>query len=148
MKRILSLCCVVLFFGCAPQEQAEEPAVEQEMSMTMSLADVAGEWSFDVFTSDPDSAALTVGMMLSDTAGSSMMFDHLEEPVPVTVKMMGDTLMTVTDPYSSAFREGVMVTTKSTLMLVDGNMEGGFVAKYDTEEADSVLAGTLKGVRK
>ena len=60
----------------------------------------------------------------------------------------GDTLITMSDAYPSAFREGVMVTVKSVLMLADGNLDGDFYAKYDTEEADSMLTGTLKGMRK
>jgi hypothetical protein len=146
MYRILSICCLVLLFACAPQEQAEDVAPQEEMAM-LSVADVAGEWTIDVFTADPDSSLLTMGMTLSDM-GSSMQFPHLEEPVPVTMEIMDDNVVTKSDPYPSAFREGVMVEVTSMLKLVEGNLDGTFTAKYDTDEADSLLEGTLKGVRK
>jgi hypothetical protein len=70
------------------------------------------------------------------------------EPVPVRVRVDGDSIMTETGPFSSVLREGVMVTTSAVYRVEGGNLVGTLVARYDGAGADSVMTGRQEATRQ
>lgn len=146
MKRFTLLCCAVLMAGCAPaEEQAEMDMPESSM---ISLADVAGTWDMQALPETGDSALVTYTLVATDNMEGWTMTFPGREPIPVRVVAHGgDSIVTELGPYASALRDGIMVTTRSVMRLVDGNLSGTFTARYNTMEADSVLHGRGVGTR-
>jgi hypothetical protein len=146
MRRFTLLCCAVLLAGCAPAEEQAE--MDMPESPTIALADVAGTWDMQALPETGDSALVTYTIVATDNMeGWTMTFPD-REPIPITVTSVdGDSIMSEVGPFPSALRDNVMVTTYSVMRLVDGNLTGTFVARYDTMEADSVLYGRHMGTR-
>jgi hypothetical protein len=142
------LCCAVLAVGCAPAE--EQPASEtQAAPPAVSLADLAGTWEVSTMGATSDSVLVRYEMVATaDTMGWMVTFPGMA-PVPMTVVLVdGDSVVSRMGPYASALRPGVMVTTEAVSRLVDGTLQGTFVARYQTDAADSVLRGRIRGARK
>jgi hypothetical protein len=142
------LCCVTLAVGCAPAE--EQPATETPAAApAISLADMAGTWEMSTMAESSDSVLVTYEMVATaDTTGWMVTFPGMA-PVAMTVSLVdGDSVVSQMGPYPSALRSGMTVTTQAVSRLVDGAIQGTFVARYQTEAADSVLHGRIRGTRK
>jgi len=146
MKRFAALCCAALLVGCAPSEEQAE--METPDTPMISLADVAGEWTMEALPEMGDSALVTYEMVATGTTeGWTLTFPD-REPLPVrVVAVEGDSIIVEVGPYESALRDGLMVSTRSVVRLQDGNLNGTFVAHYQTSEPDSVLRGRQRGTR-
>ena len=61
------------------------------------------------------------------------------DPMPFSVTVSGDSLITGAGPYESVLRPGTQVSTTGVLRLVNGQLTGPLVAHYVTAGADSTL---------
>ena len=144
--RIPSTLLILAVLAACGGGAEDAPAVEAEDSPMVSISDFAGTWDLSaqlVGVADP------VRLGLSGSPGRSdwvMVFEG-RDPVPVQVSMMGDSLITVSDPYESVLRDGVMVTTRSAAVMQDGGMVGKVLVTYDTEAGEEQVSGTLTGAR-
>ena len=53
----------------------------------------------------------------------------------------------VSDPYESALRDGVMVTTRSATVMQDGGLVGKALVTYRTDQGEEQVSGTVTGTR-
>ncbi len=157
--QVLALCTIAAL-GCAKTEKppaepaggpAAEPAAQAPMAApapaAISAADVAGKWNVRVARIGSDSMVLT---MVLDATGdpSSWTFNFPgRPPVPVSVTMNGDSIMTSAGPYASVLRKGVKVSTNGVMRLLDGKLVGTTTAHYQVSTADSVVTLSTLGTR-
>lgn len=159
VTKFLALCTMAVL-GCAkaekpPAESAAEPAAEPAAQAPMaapapaaiSAAAVAGKWNVRVSRIGSDSAVLT--MVFNATGDPSTWSFNFpgRPPVPVSVTMDGDSIMTSAGPYSSALRKGVKVSTNGVMRLVDDKLVGTTIAHYQVSTADSVVTLSTLGTR-
>ena len=152
--------CTITVIGCAKAEKppaetagnpAAEPAAQAPMAApapaNITAADVAGKWNVRVARIGSDSALLT--MVFNATGDPSTWTFNFpgKPPVPVSVKMDGDSIMASAGPYTSALRKGVKVTTNGVMRLLDDKLVGTTTAHYQVSTADSVLPLSFLGTR-
>jgi hypothetical protein len=110
----------------------------------LSASDLAGTWDLRAYPAGSDSAVTYQVVATADPAGWTMRMPG-REPVGIRVTIAGDSLVTVTGPFESVLRPGVMVTTTMVARLENGRMVGTMVARYEGAGADSVLTGRIEG---
>lgn len=138
MRRVAMLVGAVLLAGCAKPEAP--PVAEAPSAPNINLADLAGTWT-NVATA-PGSDAVVVTSVIVASADPSAWTITLpgRDPMPLSVTVSGDSLITGMGPYESVLRPGTQVSTTGVLRLVDGRLTGPLVAHYTTAGADSVLS--------
>lgn len=138
---VASLVAVALLTACAPKEE------EAPMSTAApTLADFAGTWNLSsVLEGTPD----TVRSTLTGTAdaGSWTMTLEGRPNIPVTISIVGDSLVGQSAEYESILRPGVMVTVRTASVMSDGMLHGNLVATYKTPTGEQVVRGTITGTR-
>ncbi len=136
----------LLLLSCAGSDQ---PAPEsEEMASTpamVSPADFAGTWELNVLlegTPDPVPAVLesSDGMMWTLTLPN-------RDPMQTDSYLSGDSLVVQSPEYESVLRDGVMVSTRSAVVLQGERMIGHMVATYRTAEGAERVHGTMEGAR-
>lgn len=144
MRTAALLSCAVLLVACGgaetPPADSAAIAPAPAPAATISLADVAGNWTQTVRTETSDSVLVTAAVTAtSDTTGWTITLPG--RPVmPVRVlRVDGDSIVTATGPYESVLRKGVQVTTENVLRMQDGKLVGITVARYQGAGADSVV---------
>jgi len=143
MRAIAVLLTAAVLTACAAKEE-EAPAPAPPAAPT--LADFAGTWNVkSVLEGTPD----TVPSTLSGTADAASWTMSLEgrPNVPVTVSIVGDSLVGQSAEYESVLRKGVMVTVRTASVLSNGALVGNLVAAYKTPTGDQVVRGTLTGTK-
>ena len=115
---------------------------------TVSLADVAGTWTVRaVPESGADTTTTTYTLKATaDTTGWTITYPG-GQPIPVRVRVDGDSIMTQAGPYDSVRRKGQKVTTSGVVRVNGSALSGTSVARYQTTGADSVLRVRLTGTR-
>ena len=115
---------------------------------TLALSDVAGSWQIVSRPADgKDTAATMVTLNAkADTSGWTMVAGK-NKPVPLHVKVSGDSLVESSEPYPSIRRKGATVHTVGTFRLRDGKLVGTTVAHYNVKTADSVLVLHTEGTK-
>jgi len=149
-RRLGVLVGLAAIAACGGSGESPPPMDEAApVAPTISLADLAGTWAGVAMNEAGDSTLVEFELMATDAMdGWTMTFANRPDPAPGHVTLVdGDSVMVVYGPYSSALREGVMVTTETVIRLVNGMMEGTFVATYDME-GDNVTHGRIEGTRK
>lgn len=142
MRRLVALCFLLALAGCARVE--EEPAPPPPPDPLLAYA---GTWNVQVMREGSDAVVTTYTLnVTSDGKEWSMTFPG-RGPVPITVRVQGDTIMTSAGPYLSALRNNVMVTTNGWVRLQDGALEGANVAHYAVRTADSVVNFRSRGTK-
>lgn len=147
MRPVASITIVLLLAACAKSDQP--PADAQPASAaTVSLADFAGTWSMKNVLED--SAKTEIAYEIMATANPTGWMLHLpnRDPVPLSVVLDGDSVVTEAGPFESVLRPGVQVTTRTVNRLEGGRIVGRFKARYSTGGADSVSQGRVEGTRK
>lgn len=143
MRAVIIVTCAALLTACAKSADREAASTP-----TISLADVAGQWSMRTMREGSDSTLVTFGLVATADGAGWMMTAPNRDPIPMRVVAVdGDSIVTEAGPYESLLRPGVTVTTRVVSRLREGRMVGTFVARYATSGADSVLYGRTEGTR-
>ena len=147
MRSPILSCVAAIAISCAP---ADERAAQERPAdaATVSLADFAGTWTVTVMAESSDSVLTTYELRATTTSDgwTSTLPGRRRRPVRVLL-VDGDSVVTETGPFESALRPGVMATTRTVARLQGDVLTGTIVARYDTDDADSVLTGRLHGTR-
>jgi hypothetical protein len=141
MRSVAVLLIVALLSACAPKEEAPPPP-----PAAPTVADFAGTWNMAVvLEGNPD----TVPSTLTGSADGSTWTMSLEgrPSIPVTVSMVGDSLVGMSAEYESILRAGVMVTVRTASVMSNGALVGTVVATYKTPTGEQVVNGTLTGTK-
>jgi hypothetical protein len=149
MRASLILLSLLFPIGCAggddaaPAADADAPATTMEAAATP--ADFAGTWGL---TAMLEGTAEPVPVTIVGTEDGTFTLSLQErEPLALEVSMAGDSLVLVSPEYESVLRDGVMVSTRSAVVLVAGRMVGELTATYRTSEGTEVVSGTIEGDR-
>lgn len=138
---------VALVVACAPGgENADTTGATGATSTPASpLAQTAGTWNLSSVPETGDTTAIPSTITAtSDTTGWTLTLQN-RPPIPVRVRVDGDSIMTTTGPYESVIRPGVQVTTTSVFRVQGGMLVGTTTARYTTTGADSVLRLRVMG---
>lgn len=152
MRATALLSCAVLLVACGGAEETPvvdtaAPAPAPAPAATVSLADVAGKWTQVARPETGDSVLVTMELnATADTSGWTITFPG-REPLPVRVRVDGDSVMTSIGPYESVLRKGVQVTTDGVARLQDGKLVGTAVARYQGAGTDSVVRMRTEATR-
>ncbi|HUF50204.1 MAG TPA: hypothetical protein VMN60_05190 [Longimicrobiales bacterium] len=150
MRSATALLAVVLIIGCQSDDAApadDEPVPAAEATPTApTLAEFAGTWQNSVTLNgvpDPVPSTLT-----GTAAGNDWTMSLEGRPsIPLTVSIVGDSLISQSAEYESILRPGVMVTVRTASVLRNGMLEGTVIATYRTPTGEEVVNGTLTGTR-
>lgn len=144
MRRTALLSCTILLVACGPKEAppadtaAAVPAPAPPPP-TLSLTDLAGKWTQTVRAENSDSVLVTAEVVATaDTTGWTITLPG-RQPMPIRVRVDGDSVMTAAGPYESVLRKGVQVTTEGVARMQDGKLVGTTIARYRGGGADSVV---------
>ena len=134
---------LVFVAACAPKEQAEAPA--PPAAPTVTLADFAGTWNTTVTMTG--AAAPVETQLVGTPDGSWNMIAAGRDPIPLTVSLVGDSLIAVSAEYESLIRPGVRVTTRTASVRSGDTMSGNVVATYKSASGDEVVTGTMTSTK-
>lgn len=143
MRAIALLVTATLLAACAPKEEA--PALDTTPAAP-TIADFAGTWNVSsILEGTPD----TVRSTLTGTADPASWTMTLEgrPNIPVTVSIMGDSLIGQSAEYESILRQGVMVSVRTASVLTNGTLAGNLVATYKTPTGEQVVRGTMTATK-
>ena len=150
----LFLCAAVLA-GCAKKDNAAVDTSTMAASTPVAtapapvnLADVAGKWNVRAVpaTGTDTTPTNSVITATSTTSGWTITFAG-RPPIPMTVTVDGDSIMTTAGPYQSVRRKGVQVTTNSVMRLQGGSLVGNTTAHFKVKTPDSVLVLNTTGTK-
>jgi hypothetical protein len=113
----------------------------------VDLASLAGTWTLRT-TPDGRDTVITSEIAATGTTEGWTMTMPGQQPVPIRVRVDGDSIMTETGPFPSALRKGAMVTTNAVYHVQDGKLVGTLVARYGGAGADSVMTGRQEATRQ
>ena len=115
------------------------PATASVAGANPLLRRVAGAWQMTAHpTAGRDSTPTLVRLnATADTTGWTMILGG--QTVPLHVRVSGDTVITMSDPYTSVRRKGVTVRTSGTHVLDGDRLVGTTIAHYVVKGADSAL---------
>jgi hypothetical protein len=147
MRRLVLALSAAVLAGCSRPEAppAEPPAPPP--AATLNLADLAGTWNMKTMAEGSDSVLLAYTIAATGTPDGWTINFPGRAPMPMTVTVSGDSVMTAVAPYESMLRKGVQVSTTSVIRLVDGKLVGASIARYATTAADSVVRLRMEGTR-
>ncbi len=145
MRAAATLLAFALLAGCAPKEEPT-PEAAAPAAVAPTLADFAGTWSV---TSNLTGVATPVASTLTGTAepGSWTMSLEGRPNIPLTVSIVGDSLIATSAEYESVLRKGVMVVTRTASVVNNGMMSGNLTATYKKAGGDEVVMGTISGTK-
>ena len=144
MRRLVLVVSLIAVSACARKDDAAAPdttamSAEPAAAPAVDLAGLAGTWDLTVMGTGSDSV-LTTGVLTTsaDTTGWVLQLPN-RDPMPLTVTVSGDSIITQAPEYESVLRKGVKVQTSSTYWVVGGNLNGTTRAVYRGAGADSVV---------
>ena len=143
MRALALLLTAAVLTACAKKEE-EAPAPAPPAAPT--LADFAGTWHVkSVLEGTPD----TVPSTLTGTADAGSWTMSLEgrPNVPLTVSIVGDSLVSQSAEYESVLRKGVMVTVRTASVMSNGALVGNLVATYKSPTGEQVVRGTTTATK-
>lgn len=150
MRTCTALIAVAFLAACgsgadAPADDAPMEEAAETMEAAPTMADFAGTWEL---TATLEGADAPVPVRIEGTAdGAWTMYLQDREPMAAEAMMMGDSLVMQIAPYESVLRDGVMVSTRSAVVVDGDRMTGNLVATYQTPEGEEVVSGTMEGAR-
>jgi hypothetical protein len=146
------LCLAVLIAACAKGADKTQDSAAGTVANTppappasapapaLVMADLAGKWIVVATPTDgTDSTATTTTIVATADSAGWTQAGPSGKPVPLHVRVEGDSIISQAGPYDSWRRKGVKVTTNSVYRLQGGKLVGNTVAHYNTKGADSVL---------
>lgn len=132
---------LIVCAACAPKEQAEAPAPPP----APTVADFAGTWNTTVTMAG--AAAPVETQLVGSADGTWNMIAAGRDPVPMTVSLVGDSLIAVSAEYESLIRPGVKVTIRTASVRNGDAMTGNVVATYKAAGGDEVVNGTMTSTK-
>jgi hypothetical protein len=146
MRLAASLFAIALLGACSDAREAPPAMEEAPAAAALTLADFAGTWDNVAMlegVADPIPSTLHGS---TDASGWSMDLEG-RDGIPMTVSIMGDSLIAETVEYESILRAGVMVSVRTASVLQDGVLTGNLVATYQTPDGVETVAGTMRATR-
>ncbi len=148
----LAVTCAIILAACASGDKAAEDSAAAAATATaasdsanrrpanISLAQLAGKWNLRAVpeSGSDTTPTLVVLTATADTTGWTMTMPN-QPPVPLTVRVSGDSVTTQSAPYQSTRRKGMKVTTQGTMRMQGDSLVGMTIARYTTTGPDSVL---------
>ena len=150
MRTCTALIAVAFLAACgsgadAPADDAPMDEAAETMEAAPTMADFAGTWELTAMVEGADAP---VNVRMEGTAdGSWTMYLQDREPMIAEASIVGDSLVLQMPTYESVLREGVMVSTRSAVVIDGDSMMGNLVATYQTPEGDEVVSGSMQGAR-
>ncbi|TFH66774.1 MAG: hypothetical protein E4G90_01795 [Gemmatimonadales bacterium] len=137
MRRALLSWSLVWVVACAKSEVP--PAMEAPAAPTIDLASLAGTWAAAATPQGSDSVVIryTVNVSADPTGWTSVLPGR--DPMSLTVKVSGDSILTQSPPFESVARPGVQVSSSGYLRLVDGKLTGPMYVRSATGDSVSVV---------
>lgn len=148
--RSASVALIGLLLACGQANDAppaDTAALAATQPAAVDLASLAGTWTLRT-TPDSRDTVITSEIVVTGTTDGWTMTMPGQQPVPVRVRVDGDSIMTETGPFPSVLRKGAMVTTNAVYRVQDGKLVGTLVARYDGAGTDSVLTGRQEATRQ
>jgi len=142
MRTAASVLSLVLLAACAPKEEA--PPAEAAAAPAVSLADFAGTWNTTTTLPGFDPVQ---SQLIANADGTGSLILTGRDPIPTTLSIMGDSLISVSAEYESILRPGVMVTTRTAAVRNGDTLNGVLTATYRTASGEEVVQGTLQSTR-
>ena len=138
----------LLACGKAPETPpADTTAVAVASPAAVDLASLAGTWTLRTMPDGRDTVITSEIAATGTTEGWTMTMPG-QPPVPIRVRVDGDSIMTETGPFQSVLRKGTMVTTSAVYHVRDGKLVGSLVARYAGGGSDSVMTGRQEATRQ
>ncbi len=140
------ICLAFLLAACAKTEKAPDTtaaappaAPAPEPPKTVALSDFAGTWNTVARPADGTDTSSTMSTLTAtaDTTGWTLKLGG--QTVKVHPRVDGDSVITMSEPYKSVRRKGLMVTTTSVMRKQGDKLVGTTTAHSVTKSADSVL---------
>ncbi|MGE0555073.1 MAG: hypothetical protein AB7R55_16710 [Gemmatimonadales bacterium] len=148
--RSISLGLIGLLVACGGAEEApraDTTAAAVAAPVGVDLASLAGTWTLRT-TPDGQDTVITSELVLTGTTEGWTMTMPGRDPVPVRVRVDGDSIMTETGPFPSALRAGATVTTNAVYRVEGDKLVGTLTAHYEGTAADSLLTGRQEATRR
>lgn len=143
----LVLIGLLLACGKAAEAPPADTTAAAAAPAGVDLASLAGTWTLRTTPDGRDTVIVSEIRATGTTEGWTMTMPG-REPVPVRVRVDGDSIMTETGPFPSVLRQGVMVTTSAVYHVQDGKLVGTLVARYAGGGPDSVMTGRQEATRQ
>ena len=147
MRIAPSLLVLATITACGGTKEAPADTTAAMAAPAMpTLATFAGTWQLSATLAGVEKPVLST--LTSSPDGATWTISLEGRPnVPMTASIVGDSLVAVSAEYESVLRKGVMVTTRTASVLVDGALTGNLVATYKTPKGEEVVVGTVTGTR-
>lgn len=148
--RSVGVALIGVLFACGRAEEtqsADTSVVAVTPPVVTDVASLAGTWTQRTMPDGRDTVITAEIVATGTTEGWTMTMPG-QQPVPIRVRIDGDSIMTETGPFPSVLREGAMVTTSAVYHAQDGKLVGTMVARYSGAGADSVMTGRVEAARQ
>lgn len=129
--------------ACAPKEEPKAPPAPPPGP---TLATFAGTWETKAALEGSKDTVPSTMTGTADAAGWTMTLKGRAN-IPLTVSIVGDSLVAQSAEYESVLRKGVMVSVRTASVIKDGALAGNMVATYKTAKGTEVVKGTIWGGR-
>jgi len=142
---VTALVTLTLVAACAPKDDAPaagDAAVQAPAAAT--VADFAGTWQVQAVIG----ADTVPSTMARGADGTWTLTFAGRPPVPLTVSMSGDSLVSQSAEYESVLRKGTMVTVRTAAVKTgEGAMAGSMMATYKSATGEEMAHGTITGTK-
>lgn len=145
--RSASMVLIGLLLACGKAETPRSDTSAVTPPAAVDLASLAGTWNLRTTPDGRDTVITSEILATGSTEGWTMTMPG-QQPVPVRVRVDGDSIMTEAGPFPSVLRKGAMVTTNAVYHVQDGKLVGTLVAHYTGTGPDSVLTGRQEATRQ
>jgi hypothetical protein len=153
MRNVSALLAVLLVAACAGADDAPEtvdsaapdtPIVSTPQAAAM--ADFAGTWQSEAVLEGVAEPVLSTMSGSASGTDWTMTFPG-RPPIPLSVRIEGDSLISESAEYESILRPGVRVTVRTASVLTDGMLMGNLLATYRTAQGEERVPGTVHSTR-
>src|SRR5688572_32078498 len=148
MKRLVPLFAALLLLACAQEatEETTDEAADTTAVEEISLADLAGTWNMRTTSTNPADTTVNEYQIVIDEASWTLIFPD-RDPVPATVVVDGDNIITDSEPFESVRIPGTMVTTHTVFHMEGDRLVGDVTATWQMAAGDSVAQLRTEGTR-
>lgn len=145
MRILPALLVVLLFAACGPTDREATPDVATT-DPGPTVAEFAGTWDNVVTLEGVEEPVHTQLEASSDGSEWALILEG-RDPVPLTASVVGDSLITESEPYESILRPGVTTRVRSAAVLRGETMVGTARVTYSTDAGEEVVRGTTRATR-